>query len=224
MSRGTARRDPADARLLKTLGRTIVAMERRGLAFDPRKAALLVVDMQDYFLDPSSHARVTTPRRLLRNIAVLAEAFRSQGRPVILTRHCNTRADAGLLGTWWHEVLTERNPLSRLTAALDRIPGTHKVRKTQYDAFHRTPLERILRAKHVSQLVVTGVVTHLCVETTVRSAFVRGFLVFLPVDATASFARRHHLASLINLSHGFAVPLLTGDILSRLGGRPNGSR
>lgn len=199
-------------------------MKRRGPSFDPAKAALLVVDMQDYFLDPASHARVMGARRLLRKVVALAESFRKRNRPVILTRHLNTRTDAGLLGTWWSEVIAESSPLSGIAAELARLPKAVAMRKTQYDAFHKTPLERKLRALNVTQLVIAGVVTHLCVETTARSAFVKGFPVFLPVDATASFDRRHHRASLLNLSHGFAELVLTSEIMERLEVRGRGRR
>jgi len=199
-------------------------MKRRGPFFDPDRAALLVVDMQDYFLNPESHARVAGAKRLLRNVVALAGAFRKRGRPVILTRHLNTAADSGLLGEWWSETITEANPLSKVAAGLSRIPGAAVIRKTQYDAFHKTALERMLRALKITQLVIAGVVTHLCVETTARSAFVKGFLVFLPEDATASFHRRHHLASLLNLSHGFAVPVRASEIVERLEFRAGGPR
>jgi len=199
-------------------------MKSRGPAFDPGRAALLVVDMQDYFLDPRSHARVAGAKRLLGNVIALAEAFRKQGRPVILTRHLNTAADSGLLDEWWRETITEANPLSKITAGLSRLPRAAVIRKTQYDAFHKTALERTLRARKITQLVIAGVVTHLCVETTARSAFVRGFHVFLPTDATASFDGRHHRASLLNLSHGFAAPMLTREVMERLEAGGNAHR
>ncbi|HDR06062.1 MAG TPA: isochorismatase family protein, partial [Candidatus Coatesbacteria bacterium] len=60
--------------------------------------------------------------------------------------------------------------------------------------------------------------TELCCETTARSAFVRDFDVFFPVDATAAYTEELHRASLLTLAHGFAVPLLTEELLRLLGG------
>jgi isochorismate hydrolase len=57
---------------------------------------------------------------------------------------------------------------------------------------------------------------HLCCETTARSAFTRGFEVFFLVDGTASYNRDFHQASLLNLAHGFATLLLTGEALAAL--------
>jgi isochorismate hydrolase len=57
---------------------------------------------------------------------------------------------------------------------------------------------------------------HLCCETTARSAFVRGFEVFFVVDATATYNRQFHQSTLINLAHGFAIPVLTQEVLDAL--------
>ncbi|MCK4594746.1 isochorismatase family protein, partial [bacterium] len=80
-------------------------------------------------------------------------------------------------------------------------------------AFFETPLEALLNEKQVTQLVICGVMTHLCCETTARSAFVRGFQVILPVDATATYTKELHRATLLTLSHGFAIPLLTKNLV-----------
>ena len=89
------------------------------------------------------------------------------------------------------------------------------IEKHQYDAFFETNLDTILRDSGVEQVVITGVMTHLCCETTARSAFMRGYEVFFPVDGTATYTETHHHASLLNLAHGFVLPLLVADIVSQ---------
>ena len=64
--------------------------------------------------------------------------------------------------------------------------------------------------------MIAGVLTHLCCETTARSAFVRGFKVFFTVDGTATYYEDFHRATLLNLSHGFAVPVLVDDIRKKM--------
>lgn len=54
--------------------------------------------------------------------------------------------------------------------------------------------------------------THLCCETTARSAFIRGFDVFFTIDGTATYNEDFHFGTLYNLAHGFAVPLLIDEI------------
>lgn len=191
------------------------AGHRRDIAFVPAHAALLVMDMQRYFLDDSSHAFIPSAVPVIPRIRRLAEGFIERGLPVILTRHLNTDADAGMLARWWSDLISEDDPLSAITPEL-LIPGAVTIRKTQYDAFHGTELERTLKERGARQIVVTGVMTHLCCETTARSAFVRGFAVFFAVDGTATYSEEYHRATVLNLSHGFAVPIITDDLAARL--------
>jgi isochorismate hydrolase len=117
------------------------------------------------------------------------------------------------MATWWRDLLTEENPLSAITSELDRKHGVTLV-KTQYDAFYNTPLAELLRNRQVKQVVIGGVMTHLCCETTARSAFVHGFEIFFLIDGTASYTEAHHRAALLNLSHGFAAPVLVDEIIN----------
>jgi isochorismate hydrolase len=175
------------------------------IIFHPDRAALLVLDMQDYFLRAGSHAFVPSALAILPNIQMLIGSFYAAARPVVFTRHINTDADAGMMSHWWRDVIRADSPDSAIHAALDTSLGII-LQKSQYDAFHQTDLDSILRSRGVEQVVVTGVMTHLCCETTARSAFVRGFEVFFCVDGTATYAEEVHRASLLNLAHGFAVP------------------
>lgn len=180
----------------------------------PDGSALLVLDMQRFFLDPGSHAHVPSAPAIVPRLRRLAELFLAAGRPVIRTRHANTPADAGAMARWWRELLSPDSPAAEFVPEL-RLPGAPVVAKTQYDAFFRTDLEDLLRARGVSRVVVTGVMTHLCCETTARAAFVRGFDVLFPVDGTATYDLDFHRSALRNLAHGFATLTLVHDLLAQ---------
>lgn len=184
-------------------------------AFRFAEAALLVLDLQLYFADPASHAFVPSLPAIRPGLIRLARAFRQAGRPVITTRHGNTPGGAGLMGRWWKDLLTPGDPGFQLCPEWEELSGI-RLDKTQYDAFWQTGLESLLRRRGVRQLVLTGVLTHLCVETTARSAFCRGFEVFLVVDGTATYTRDFHRASLMNLAHGFAVPVLADELRAEM--------
>ncbi|MEW6027971.1 MAG: isochorismatase family protein [Chloroflexota bacterium] len=186
---------------------------RPDLAFQPARAALLVLDMQDYFLRPASHAFVPSAAAILPNVQALINVFDAHRRPVIFTRHLNSEEDAAGMGRWWRDLIRADSPDSRIAFLLDPGPTPVIIRKSQYDAFHASPLEQTLRDLEVEQVVITGVMTHLCCETTARAAFVRGFDVFFVVDGTATYTEAFHRASLLNLAHGFAVPVLAEEIL-----------
>ncbi len=185
--------------------------------FIPQESALLVLDMQEYFLDPSSHAHVPSAGAILPGIQSLVQSYYSHHLPVVFTQHVDAGSGSGMMSSWWQAAILPGNPLGDISSSLDVSAGI-VIRKHQYDAFYQTPLEEILRQRKVSQVVISGVMTHLCCETTARSAFVRGFEVFFLVDGTATYNARFHQATLLNLSHGFATPVLVKDVLSALEG------
>jgi isochorismate hydrolase len=181
--------------------------------FTMDQAALLILDMQDYFLDPGSHAFVPAGQAIIPRLNRVIREFRNAGRPVLATRHLNDTENAGRMATWWSDLITAEHPRSEIHTDLD-IGEEEILIKTQYDAFYGSELEHRLSQQEISQLVIGGVMTHLCCETTARSAFVRGWEVFFLIDGTATYEQEFHRASLRNLSHGIAV-LTTTDSLTR---------
>ncbi len=181
----------------------------------PEKSALLILDMQKVFLSEKSHAFIPSSLALVMRIRKLAEIFQEIRLPIILTRHVNSEENAGLMMQWWKILIREEDEFSEIIPELN-IPSAVLIQKTQYDGFYQTVLEKVLREKNVCQVVIAGVMTHLCCETTARSAFIRGFQVFFPIDGTATYSEDLHLSTLINLSHGFAVPVLMEELQSTL--------
>ncbi len=190
----------------------IMRHDRAAPKIDPQLAALLVLDMQQYFLDPAAHAYIPSAPAIILNIQALINAFVECQRPVIFTQHINTPENAGTMLRWWRDLIRGANPLSIITPALD-TRGHVVVIKSQYDAFYQTDLESQLHRQNVTQIVISGVMTHLCCETTARTAFMRGFDVFFTVDGTATYNEDFHRASLLNLAHGFATLMLARQLL-----------
>ena len=119
------------------------------------------------------------------------------------------------MARWWREMIKPQTAHSHISPAIDLSKGI-VFKKAQYDAFLGTPLAELLAERDVEQVVVTGVMTHLCCETTARSAFMRGFEVFFAVDGTATYNEELHRASLLSLSHGFAIPVTVGEMLEEM--------
>ena len=187
---------------------------RKGIRFSPKGSALLVIDMQRFFLDSSSHAYVSGAPAIVANVEKLLEAYRDRSLPVVFTRHALLRNEsAGAMGRWWGEVLYEDNEMSAITPQLQPLPGETVLRKTRYSSFAKTDLEERLRNLDVSRLLITGVMTHLCCETTARDAFVRDFDVFFVTDGTATKNEDLHVSSLKTLSDGFVIPVETREVI-----------
>jgi isochorismate hydrolase len=181
----------------------------------PKKTALLILDMQNFFLSSGSHAFIPSAAAIIPKINKINKELFQSGGKIIFTRHLNTDNNAMNMGTWWQDILTESDTLSKLSKNL-QIKDNLIIHKSQYDAFYKTNLEEILVNAGISQLIISGVMTHLCCETTARSAFVRGFEVFFGIDMTATYNKSFHTSSLINLSHGFATPILSDEIIKSL--------
>ncbi len=88
---------------------------------------------------------------------------------------------------------------------IDRARDAVIDQKRTYDAFHLTPLQGALEARGVRALVIGGVMTELCCETTARVAFCRGYDVFFLADGTGTDAASHHQAAIRALKFGFAT-------------------
>ena len=205
----------------------------------PAKAALLVLDMQNYFLDPASHAFTPSAPAVLPNVKKLILMAQKCNMNIIFTRHVNDSENAGRMGSWWRDMIVEDSFEAQISETLRLYDGKlgggeagklgggeddKTVRrydckiivKNQYDAFYKTELEEILRSKNVEQVIICGLLANLCSETTARSAFVRGFEVFFPVDATAAYNRDFHLSTFRNLGFGFCPLIRTSELISSI--------
>lgn len=150
------------------------------------------------------------------NIAALLKTWRETKQPIVHIRHISRFADSvfwpGQAGAEFQERFTP-------------LPNEHVVEKNVPDAFIATALERWLRVRSITNLVIVGVITNNSVEATARSAGNLGFSVMVVHDACftfdkADFSGRPHTAeevhdmSLANLQGEYALILSTAEILN----------
>jgi ureidoacrylate peracid hydrolase len=176
--------------------------------------------MQKFFLDPSSPSFTCGGLAILPNLKKLINAYRSKGLPVIYTRHVHhpDLLDAGIMGWWWQGMCLEGSPESEVHPEIAPLQGEKEILKHRYSAFYNTDLETILRVMKVEDLVITGIMTNMCCESTARDAYFRDYRVFFMADGTGSITEEMHLASLLNLAFGFARVTSINEILSQLDG------
>jgi bifunctional isochorismate lyase/aryl carrier protein len=183
------------------------------LLFSPERSALLVLDMQGYFVDPGSRALIPSAPDIVHAVSSLADVFEASGAPAVFTRHIDVKGEGGMMERWWDGLLCREDPLSEICHELTS-EGREILDKAKYDAFLGTGLDARLRGAGVERIVIAGVMTHLCVETTVRSAFMRDYEVYVAVDATATYNRELFYGSLRAMAHGFAVPVSSQSIIT----------
>ena len=151
---------------------------------DPGTTALVIVDMQNDFVDPRGSLSVPGARETVPAIARLRDMARANGMLVVVTQDWHGREDPEFAlwgphavgGTWGAEVVPELAP-----GAQDLV-----IRKRRYDAFYDTALENELRRRQIESLIVTGTVSNICVLHTAGSAALRWFRVIVPVDAVSA--------------------------------------
>jgi nicotinamidase-related amidase len=181
-------------------------------------SALLIVDMQQFFLDPQSPTFTCGGHAILPQLKRLLAAFREAERPVLFTRHVHhpDRLDAGIMGWWWEGMCVEGSPESEVHPDLRPLPREKVILKHRYSAFYNTDLDTVLRCLKIEDLVIAGVMTNMCCESTAREAYYRDYRVFFPADGTGSVTEEMHVASLLNTGFGFGQVTLVDRILERL--------
>ncbi len=182
---------------------------------DPAAAGLIVVDVQRAFCAADGAHFLPAFEACAGPLARLLSAWRAAGRPVCFTRHGHAGATKeSVHGRFWGSVLGLGGPGWELAPPAIPLPGELVIDKDTYDAFTGSALERILREAGCRQVLVAGVLTHLCVETTVRAAFVRGFEPFVAMDACAANLERLHEDALVAMASGFAGVLTVDEAVS----------
>ncbi len=196
----------------------IAPFNRHRMQLNKDKAALLIVDMQRFFLNPDSPTFTCGGPAILPTVKRLQAAFRKAGRPVIYSRHVHhpNLSDAGIMQWWWEGMCLEGSPESEIPAEIAPLPGEKVIIKHRYSAFYNTDLETVLRCFKIEDLVISGIMTNMCCESTTRDAYYRDYRVFFLADATGSITAEMHLASLLNVAFGFAFVTTAGAIIQQL--------
>ncbi len=199
----------------------------------PGKTALLVVDMQKGFLQPGSVMEVPQGRELIPNIQRLINLCRDKGIPVIYTQFVYSPNVPNLIGELHpeHKRLPEgaepgfRKPSScclegdesvEIVPQLSPRPGELVVHKHGYDAFFGTNLDCALRSRGIEQLILTGVMTDICVLSTACGALHRNYRVSLVKDAVATLWPEVQRMCLDLTERAFGRVVSTGEVAEEI--------
>jgi biuret amidohydrolase len=175
--------------------------------FDPARTALVVIDMQRDFLEPGGFGAalgndVSRLAPVVPVVGRLLEAFRARGMPVVHTKECHRPdlsdcppakrsrgrgklciGDPGPMG----RILIEGEPGNDFVESLRPAADELVIAKPGKGAFYATELDRELSRRGITHLIVTGVTTEVCVQTTMREANDRGYECLLVEDGTGSY-------------------------------------
>ena len=191
-------------------------------------SALLLIDMQNDFCTPGYGAEaagrdIGPARAIIPSLQRLLHAARQAGVAVAHIAFWTLPDHGSDSGSW----LTQRRkstfsserlcladtPGAQFVGDLTPLPGEYQVHKHRYSAFTGTSLELLLRSRGVKTVIVCGVSTNACIESTFRAAFDLGYYVVVPVDGCASWDRALHEAALANARHRFGATPAIDDII-----------
>jgi ureidoacrylate peracid hydrolase len=193
------------------------------------RAALVVVDMQNYFVAEGFPLEVPLARAIVPNINRMAKAMRAAGGTVVWVQ---TTA-AGALEHWGNHhkyMLTPERSQKRLAhldeasegfklyPRLEPLPTDLRVKKIKYSAFisGSSDIDAQLRSRGIDTLLVTGTVTNVCCESTARDAMMLDYRVIMLSDGNASLTDEEHAASLNNFLIFFGDVMSTDEATARL--------
>lgn len=185
---------------------------QRSMGFDPGRSAVLVVDMLNDFLEPAGAMPLPEGRRLYEPIRRLLATARAHGSAVIWIcdthppgdREFDKRSVHCLTGTWGAQIVE----------ALEPADEEYRVPKRRYSGFYETDLDLRLRELGIAHVILTGVVTNICVRSTVHDAFFRGYDVIVVRDCVAATGEREQESSLYDIETHFGTVSGLDDVLA----------
>jgi len=196
---------------------------------DPKRTALLVIDMQNAFVAPGAPIEVPAARGIVPTINRVATALRKRGVPVIWVMHENQKGGSDWAGFFDAFVapgkreaaaaaLEAGSPLQALWPELEVAPGDLRLAKNRYSAFigNSSSLESVLRQKSIDTLLIAGTKTNVCCESTARDAMMLDFKVVLLSDCTAALSEDEQRATLENVIQQFGDVRTADEALALL--------
>jgi nicotinamidase-related amidase len=197
-----------------------------------KRTAIIVVDMQAVFCDPDGAVYIPDAIKVVDPILRIMDSGRKAGVPIIYLRHVvrGDGSDTGRMRDIYPGVdaILDRSLDSvQIIAPLTPKKGDIVVDKLFFSGFHNTDLDSILRAHDIDTIVITGTVTNVCCESTVRDAVHREYKVIVVSDACAAqpypdmgwgslTAEEVQRVTLTVMAHEFGEVTTTKDLIERL--------
>lgn len=192
------------------------------------KSALIVVDMQNDYCSPKGALGIqgldtSGAARIVDHIQKLIDVYHMKGLPVIFIQTFHEDATDSL--TWisrgtsantTHNGVCRRNSWGSEFYGVAPTDQDIVVIKHRYSAFFNTRLDSVLRRFNTEKVVVTGVATNVCVEGTIRDAFMNDYQVVAVSNGTAAFSQEQHEAALYTISRYFGQVLTADELLQEL--------
>jgi ureidoacrylate peracid hydrolase len=198
---------------------------------DPRYAALIVVDVQNDFVSPEGSAGkrgedVGAAMAMIPNLTGLIDQARRVGLTIIYIR--TTHSDWTDTASWVYRT-SQKSGLSTCREGswgaefydgIVPLPTERVVIKHRYSAFINTDLNTVLKARGIQSVLVCGVATNVCVETTARDGYMYDYYVTMIDDCSAAYDAKLHMSTLENIRRHFGLVASSNQIIETWSGLP----
>jgi len=169
-----------------------------------KKTALLVIDMQNDFVEAGAIMEVPLAKTQVGDIKNLIELCRSKAIPVLYTVHITCPDKCALeIAAFPHLINAGMREGTRGAQVIDALApqtGEAVIKKHRFSAFFNTELDSTLKAKNIDTLIICGTVTNICCESTARDAFFRDYKVIFGSDICSALTAGAHNATLANMN------------------------
>ncbi|HIQ11211.1 MAG TPA: cysteine hydrolase [Pyrodictium sp.] len=150
---------------------------------DARRTAVIVVDMQNEFANPKGKLYLPSTQQIIHSIRSLLSKARQKKATIVYTMDTHYPDDLEFKDWGQHAVKNSWG-----WRIIDELKPEHNdivVEKSRFDAFYNTMLDDILRTRGIENLVIVGTVANICVLATIAGAYMRGYRVYVPINAVA---------------------------------------
>ncbi len=189
---------------------------------NPQHAALVVVDMQKGFIEEGAAMEVAPGREIIPNINRLRVQFANREMSVFFTRFVYSTKVPNLIGELHQQhkppvaCCMLGHPSVEIVNDLMPLENDLVIDKHGYDAFHNTNFDYALRSRKIKQLIFTGVMTDICVLSTITSALHHEYQLWVTSDATATLWPEVQSITLDLIDRAYGMVATTDQILSAL--------
>ncbi len=170
------------------------------------RRALLICDMLNDFVREGAPLEVPAARAIVGNIKKEIQRARKKRIPIIYCCDAHNERDPEF--ALWPRHAVKGSEGAHIIKQLEPRAEDYEVFKSSYSCFYRTPLDKLLKKLEITQLIITGVVTNICIIYTVADAYMRGYKIVVLENCTVALTQREHRFALEQMRRVFHADII----------------
>jgi ureidoacrylate peracid hydrolase len=190
----------------------------------PEHSAVIIIDPQKAFCDSEGflvkvlHKDVSRIQKSVKRLNSFIEKVRQIGIPIIWVRAAGDNSkrrpnQKAMIAKHGGGLRSDDDGRDWYSEVIKPLESEHIITKYNYDAFSDTDLDLLLRSKGIETLLFTGYLTNICVETSARHGFIKGYYIVFVLDCTDTTSKQEYDASLFNIEDCFGKVASSREIL-----------